>query len=74
MGCLRNPRATKLEKNVPCGIIGLDFSIEEEVYFLALCIDCPFCPNTDYVAKLKDYWYDRNVLTSLILNWFKKMI
>jgi hypothetical protein len=51
--------------------IGLDFSIKEEVFLLALRINCPFHPNTDYVAKLKDY-YDCDVSASLISNWFKR--
>jgi hypothetical protein len=68
-GQLRNPCVTKLEKRVARGV-ALDFTIEEEVFLLALRIDCPFRPNTDYVAKLKDY-YDRDVSPSLISNWFK---
>jgi hypothetical protein len=47
------------------------FSVEEEVFLLALRIDCPFRPNTEYVAKLKDY-YDRDVSASNISNWFQK--
>ncbi len=69
-GCLRNPCVTKLDKNVTRGI-GLDFTVEQEVFLLALRIDCPFRPNTDYVAKLKDY-YDRDVSASNISNWFQK--
>jgi hypothetical protein len=70
MGCLRNPCVTKLEKSVSRGV-GLDFSVEEKVFLLAPRIDCPFRPNTDYVAKLKDY-YGRDVSASNISNWFQK--
>jgi hypothetical protein len=45
-GCLRNPCVTKLEKSVSRGV-GLDFSVEEEVFLLALRINCLFHPNTD---------------------------
>jgi hypothetical protein len=58
-----------LDKNITHGI-GLDFSIEEEVFLLVLRMDCPFRPNTDYVTKLKDY-YDCNVSASQISIWFK---
>jgi hypothetical protein len=68
---IKSLHVTKLEKSVSCGV-GLDFSVEEEVFLLALLIDwCPFRPNTDYVAKLKDY-YGRDVLASHISNWFQK--
>jgi hypothetical protein len=60
----------KIGKKVTRGV-GLDFSVEEEVFLLALHINCPFHPNTDYVAKLKDY-YDRDVSALNILNWFQK--
>jgi hypothetical protein len=69
MGCLRNPCITRLDKNVTHGI-GLDFTIEEEVFLLALRMDCPFHPNTDYAAKLKDY-YDCDKSSSQISVWFK---
>jgi hypothetical protein len=60
-----------LDKTVTLHGVGLDFSIEEEVFLLALRIDFSVCLNTHYVAKLKDY-YDRDMLASQILIWFKK--
>jgi hypothetical protein len=54
-GCLRNPCSTKSDNNVTRGI-SLDFTLEEEVFLLALRIKCPHRPNTDYVAKLKDFY------------------
>ena len=50
-GQLKNPCVTKHNKNVARGV-GLDFTLEEEVFLLALWIECLFYPNTDYVAKL----------------------
>jgi hypothetical protein len=35
--------------------LGLGFTLEEEVFLLALRIKCPSLPNTDVVAKLKDF-------------------
>jgi hypothetical protein len=40
------------------------------VFLLALQIECPYHPNTEYVTKLKDC-YDRDVSASLILVWFR---
>jgi hypothetical protein len=68
-GCLCNPCSTKLHKNVTRGI-GLDFTLEEEVFLLALRIKCPCRPYTDYVAKLKDF-YNRDISASTILVWFR---
>jgi hypothetical protein len=69
-GHLQNPSITKLSKNVRRGV-GLNFTLEEEVFLLSLRIECPYRPNTDYVAKLKDY-YDRDVSASTISVWFKE--
>jgi hypothetical protein len=69
-GCLQNLCVTKLEKNVTHGV-GLDFTVKEEVFLLALRIDCPFRPKSDYVGKLREY-YGREVSASNISNWFQK--
>ena len=69
-GQLKNPCVTKKEKNIARGV-GLDFTLEEEVFLLALRIECPSRPNTDYVAKLKDY-YGKVVSASLISIWFRE--
>ena len=67
-GELESPCVTKFNKNVDRGV-GLDFTLEEEVFLLALRIKCPYRPNTDYVAKLKDN-YDRDISASTISVWF----
>jgi hypothetical protein len=69
-GQLENPCVTKHTKNVTRGI-SLDFTLEEEVFLLALRIECPFRPNTDYVAKLKDN-YDHDTSASAISVWFRE--
>jgi hypothetical protein len=48
----------------------LNFTLEEEVFLLALRIECPFHPNTDYVEKLKDY-YNQDISASMISVWFR---
>jgi hypothetical protein len=53
-GHLKNPCATKTDKNIARGV-DLNFTLEEEVFLLTIRIECPGHPNTDYVAKLKDY-------------------
>jgi hypothetical protein len=69
-GCLLcNPCSTKLHKNITC-CVSLDFTLEEEVFLLALRIECPYHPNTDYVIKLKDF-YNWDILASTILVWFR---
>jgi hypothetical protein len=68
-GHLQNPAVTKLNKNVVRGV-GLDLTPEEEIFLLSLRIECPSRPNTDYVAKLKDY-YGRDISASTISVWFK---
>jgi hypothetical protein len=66
-GCLWNPCATQLQKKVNHDV-DLNFTLEEELFLLALRIECPFHPNTDYVAKLKDNY---NGETSRCLrSWF----
>jgi hypothetical protein len=66
---LQNPSVTKLQKNVTRGV-GINRSLEEEVFLLALRIECPSHPNTDYVAKLKDF-YDRDIsAVTTISVWF----
>jgi hypothetical protein len=67
-GQLENPCVTKRAKNVT-RCVGLNFTLEEEVFFLALQIECPFRPNMDYVAKLKDN-YDCDISASTISVWF----
>jgi transposase len=69
-GGLKNPCATKMGKNVARGV-GLDLSLEEEVFLLALRIECPSRPNTDYSGKLKDF-YDRDISPTTISVWFRE--
>jgi hypothetical protein len=71
-GQLKNPSVTKKDKNIARGV-GLDFTLEEEVFLLALRIECPSRPNTDYIAKLKDY-YGKVVSASLISIWFRSIM
>ena len=52
-GHLQNLCATKANKTIARGV-GLNFTLEEEVFLLALRIECPSQPNMDYVAKVKD--------------------
>jgi hypothetical protein len=66
-GCLRNPCSTKGDKNITRGV-GLHFTLEEEVFLLALRIECPHRSNIDYIAKLKDF-YDPDILASTISNF-----
>jgi hypothetical protein len=51
--------------------VGIDFSLEEEAFLLELRIECPSRPNTDYVAKLKDF-YDRDISATKISVWFRE--
>ncbi len=44
-------------------------TLEEEVFLLALRIECLSRPNTDYVAKLRDY-YGKEFSATRILVWF----
>ena len=69
-GYLINPSATKGNKNQARGC-GLGLTLEEEVFLLALRIECPSRPNTDYVAKLKDY-YGKEFSATRISVWFRE--
>jgi hypothetical protein len=56
---------------MPCGI-GINLTLEEEAFLLALRIECPNHPNMDYVAKLKDF-YDHDISASSTISvWFRK--
>jgi hypothetical protein len=68
-GQLESPDVTKHTENVPCSI-GLAFTLEEEVFLLALRIVCPYHPNTEYVTRLKDC-YSQDVSASKISVCFR---
>jgi hypothetical protein len=58
---LENPDIAKHTQNVSHGV-SLDFTLEEEVFLLALQIECLYHSNMEYVAKLKDCYMTETYL------------